>query len=125
MTTDWPLRVRISADPEDASRHLLAVVGHHIGVDGESVLPLVSDLLAAYAARIDGRAPEFAPLAVQFADYAIWQHRALGGAGDPGSVVARQLAYWREQLAGLPDVLNLPADHRRPRLPLPRRPGPR
>ena len=116
VTTDWPLRVRISADPEDASRHLLAVVGHHIGVDGESVLPLVSDLLAAYAARIDGRAPEFAPLAVQFADYAIWQHRALGGAGDPGSVVARQLAYWREQLAGLPDVLNLPADHRRPKV---------
>ncbi len=116
VTSDWPLRVCLSPDPEDSAQHLLAVVGHHIGVDGESVLPLVSDLLSSYAARIDGRAPDFAPLAVQYADFALWQHAALGAVDDPGSVVGRQLAYWRRQLAGLPDVLNLPADHPRPKV---------
>ncbi|WP_139104676.1 hypothetical protein, partial [Gordonia sp. UCD-TK1] len=44
-------------------------------------------------------------------------HRRHGRAravDDPTSVVGRQLSYWLRQLAGVPDVLELPADRPRP-----------
>ncbi|MFT3900821.1 MAG: non-ribosomal peptide synthase/polyketide synthase [Gordonia sp. (in: high G+C Gram-positive bacteria)] len=112
VTRDWPLRVRLyeGADGE----HLLAVVAHHIAADGESMTPLVADLIAAYGARRAGAAPEYTPLEVQVADFALWQHATLGAADDPDSVIADQLAYWRKQLGGAPDVLELPADRPRP-----------
>uniref|UniRef100_UPI0010F502A8 non-ribosomal peptide synthetase n=1 Tax=Gordonia sp. GAMMA TaxID=2502241 RepID=UPI0010F502A8 len=112
VTTQWPIRVRLWRAA--AGEHVLAIVLHHIGADGESMAPFVSDLVAAYGARVVGEAPGFVPLTVQFADFAIWQHSVLGSADDPESVVGRQLAYWTAQLAGLPDVLELPADRPRP-----------
>ncbi|GAB05162.2 putative non-ribosomal peptide synthetase, partial [Gordonia amarae NBRC 15530] len=100
--------------PTPAGDYLLAVVAHHIGLDGESMLPLVTDLVLAYSARAQGDSPSWAPLPVQFADFAIWQHEVLGSAGDAESVIGRQLGYWKDRLAGLPDVLDLPADRPRP-----------
>ena len=112
VTSEWPMRVRLW--PVSEHEHVLAVVAHHIAADGESLLPLVTDLVTAYAARAAGAVPEFEPLAVQFADYAIWQHEVLGSPGDPGSILGGQLTYWKQQLAGVPDVLELPADRPRP-----------
>ncbi|MDY6811439.1 MAG: condensation domain-containing protein, partial [Actinomycetota bacterium] len=112
VTQDWPLRVRLLRGADD--EYLLAVVAHHIAADGESMLPLVTDVVSAYVARADGHAPQFAPLAVQFADYAIWQHTVLGSPDESESVVGRQLAYWTGNLADAPDVLDLPTDRDRP-----------
>ncbi|MBE7194128.1 MAG: amino acid adenylation domain-containing protein, partial [Gordonia polyisoprenivorans] len=112
VTVDWPIRVRLW--PVSATEHILAIVFHHIGADGESLAPFVSDLVTAYVARSAHTEPDFAPLQVQFADFALWQHTVLGSTDDPESVVGRQLAYWADQLAGLPDVLELPADRTRP-----------
>ncbi|WP_062393756.1 non-ribosomal peptide synthetase [Gordonia phthalatica] len=114
VAVQGPIRVRVWTDPADTRSHVLAVVVHHIAADGESMLPLITDLTVAYLARTSGSAPSFSPLPVQFADFAIWQHEVLGGPDQPDSVVARQLDYWRSQLADLPDVLELPADRPRP-----------
>ncbi|EGD53199.1 non-ribosomal peptide synthetase, partial [Gordonia neofelifaecis] len=112
LTSQWPVRVRVWEVSGD--EFVLAVITHHIASDGESQLPLVSDLLTAYLARAQDETPEFAPLDIQYADFALWQHRVLGSPDDADSVVGRQLGYWRERLAGLPDVLELPADRARP-----------
>ncbi|WP_227997140.1 non-ribosomal peptide synthase/polyketide synthase [Nocardia australiensis] len=102
-----------SAHPGD-SEFVLAAVLHHIAADGSSVAPFVRDLMTAYTARREGAAPGWSPLAVQYADYALWQRELLGAESDPASLSARQLAFWTETLTGLPDQLNLPTDHPRP-----------
>lgn len=96
-----------------ATDHLLLLVFHHIAVDGWSMPVLMRDLATAYRARVDGAAPDWPPLPVQYADYALWHHQLLGSTDDPDSVANRQLAFWREQLAHLPQAIPLPAD--RPR----------
>jgi len=90
------------------------LVVHHIAADGWSMGPLSADLARAYGARCRGEAPGWAPLAVHYGDYTVWQHRLLGDAEDPGSLFAAQLAYWREALVGLPEQLELPVDRSRP-----------
>ncbi|MGV9712982.1 amino acid adenylation domain-containing protein, partial [Gordonia sp. NPDC003424] len=113
LAVEWPIRaVSWSQAPDECT---FAVVAHHIAADGESMLPLVTDVLTAYSARVRGRSPEFAALAVQFADFAIWQHEVLGDPADAQSPVGVQLAYWTDRLAGLPDVLELPSDRARPK----------
>ncbi|NUS95007.1 MAG: amino acid adenylation domain-containing protein, partial [Nocardia sp.] len=113
-----PLRItllRVDDAPADAdAEYVLAAVVHHIAGDGLSVPPLTRDLMTAYVARAAGSAPEWAPLPVQYAEYAIWQRALLGDEADRESLAAQQIAYWRSALADIPDQLDLPADHPRP-----------
>ncbi|WP_157108499.1 non-ribosomal peptide synthetase, partial [Aldersonia kunmingensis] len=107
-----PFRARLFRLP-DAS-HVLAVVAHHISADGWSMQPLARDVVSAYAARSQGVEPSWAPLPVQYADFALWQREVLGSEEDRTSLLSAQAAYWRSALAGLPDELNLPSDRPRP-----------
>jgi nonribosomal peptide synthetase DhbF len=101
----------------DGATHILLLLIHHIAGDAFSLAPLARDLAAAYAARRGGTAPDWAPLPVQYVDFALWQRRMLGNTDDPDSVMARQLAYWRDALSDLPEQSALPADHAHPTAP--------
>ncbi|WP_456208248.1 amino acid adenylation domain-containing protein [Streptomyces sp. LZ34] len=112
LTGHLPLRGTLFALGQD--EHVLLIVLHHIAGDGWSMVPLARDVVAAYEAHTAGRAPVWGPLPVQYADYALWQHRLLGEESDPNSLLSRQLRYWADALADLPERLELPADRPRP-----------
>ncbi|MEV5317705.1 amino acid adenylation domain-containing protein [Streptomyces sp. NPDC052687] len=112
LRTDPPLRARLVRLAED--EHVLLLVVHHIACDGWSLAPLARDLGAAYAAHERQEPAELAPLTVQYRDFTLWQRELLGDADDADSLTSRQLAFWREALAGLPDQLALPTDRPRP-----------
>ncbi|MEU4706191.1 amino acid adenylation domain-containing protein [Nocardia salmonicida] len=101
-------------DPLAEEEYVLAVVVQHIIADGASLAPLARDLVIAYRARVEGRSPAWAPLPVQYADYALWQREVLGAESDENSTAARQLEFWRHTLSGHLGTVELPHDHPRP-----------
>ncbi|WP_460724074.1 non-ribosomal peptide synthetase, partial [Nocardia heshunensis] len=115
VTREVPLRIALFEITDgDTPEFVLALVIHHISGDGSSTTPLTHDLMIAYTARAHGHAPEWEPLAVQYADYTLWQHNLLGSESDPDSIAARQITHWKSALAGLPEQLGLPTDRPRP-----------
>ncbi len=96
--------VRLSED-----RHVLLTTVHHSVSDGWSESVLGAELAALYEAFSAGRPSPLPELPIQYADYAVWQRAWLSG-----SVLEAQVAYWKEQLRGAPEALELPAARARP-----------
>jgi len=89
--------------------HIMLFTTHHIISDGWSMGLLVREVAALHDSFSRGEASPLAELAIQYADYAVWQREYL-----EGEVLEEQLRYWREQLQGAPALLELPTDRPRP-----------
>lgn len=90
-------------------RHVIVFALHHIIADGWSMGVLVDEVKALYEAFSEGLPSPLPELPVQYIDFTVWQRQWLRD-----EVLDRQLAYWREQLAGAPTLMDLPIDHPRP-----------
>ncbi|WP_020658821.1 non-ribosomal peptide synthetase [Amycolatopsis benzoatilytica] len=101
---DEELPIRYDLRRTGPDEHEFTLVVHHIAADEWSARPLLRDLARAYAARIEGSAPEWPPLPVQYADYSLWQQQNSRD----------DIGYWSRQLADLPEELPLPTDRPRP-----------
>ena len=88
--------------------HVLLLTLHHAVADGWSTGVLARELSALYAAFLRGEPDPLPPLPVQYTDYAAWQREWV-----EGEVLQRQAGYWKQALAGAPELLELPADHAR------------
>ncbi|QOC94750.1 non-ribosomal peptide synthetase [Micromonospora craniellae] len=84
-----------------AAEWVFVLAVHHHAIDEWSLPVLLGDLTTAYQARISGDRPSWAPLPVQYADYAVWQR-----ASDP----AKDLDFWRAALEGVPPESGISAD---------------
>ncbi len=92
------------------AEHILIINVHHIVADGISIGRLFDELDTFYRARTRGRAPHPRELAVQYADFALWQRRTF----DNQAAHAGQINFWQKQLGGELPVLELPGDKLRP-----------
>lgn len=88
---------------------VVLVTLHHIVADGWSISVLLSELAECYRALGSGEQPDLGDLPLQYADYTVWQKE-----WEDGADFAHHREYWRTRLAGVPLVLDLPADRPRP-----------
>lgn len=89
--------------------HILILTIHHIISDGWSIGILIQELVDLYAAFSTKSPYPLTDLPVQYADFAEWHRHWL-----QGDRLEQQLNYWKQQLTGVPPVLNLPSDRQRP-----------
>jgi non-ribosomal peptide synthetase component F/acyl carrier protein len=89
--------------------HLFVWSVHHVVSDGWSTGVFERELAALYEAFAAGRPSPLAPLSIQYGDFAVRQRERLSG-----DALERQVAWWKERLAGAPSLLELPTDRPRP-----------
>ncbi len=111
LTAQIPFRIRLLRLADD--KHVLAVVAHHIALDGASFVPLTANVATAYLARTAGEAPAWTPLPLHYRHYAQWHLDRLGDPAAPDTRAGREIDYWTRTLDGLADAAPLPTD--RPR----------
>ena len=100
------LRVRLLR--LDERLHFLLLNLHHIISDGWSAGIFIREVVEFYKNFCSGTPPAVPELPIQYADFAAWQRESIR----EGSF-GKELAYWRNQLAGAPALLELPTDHPR------------
>lgn len=99
--------VRLAKD-----QHVALFTMHHIVTDGWSIGLLAGELSLLYAAYTQGLVSPLPDHALQYADYAAWQHARKEHGG-----FTKDLHFWQQQLAGIPLQLALPTDYSRPAKP--------
>ena len=88
---------------------MLGIHLHHIIADGWSIGVMARELGELYRAFVEGRAAMLRELPLQYAEFAQWQRaRVESGA------CAQHLTYWKEKLAGAPELLTPTGDRSRP-----------
>lgn len=95
-----------------ADDHVLLITVHHIATDRWSLGVMFREITTLYAAACDGASPALPKVAVQYADFAVWQRRTMSG-----DRMRRDLDHWSDRLSGAPQMLTLPADRQRRAVP--------
>jgi amino acid adenylation domain-containing protein len=106
---DRPPLWRAKLARTSGDRLSLLFVAHHAVFDSHSLLVLRAELAELCRAALENREPKLPALDIQYADYSAWQRDQFADGG-----LDAQLAFWRERLAGAPEVLALPTDRPRP-----------
>jgi amino acid adenylation domain-containing protein len=91
--------------------HAFLITMHHIVSDEWSMAVMIRELQTLYAAFVRGEEDSLPALAIQYADYSVWQRKWI-----EGEILQEQAEYWKKNLAGASELLEVPADHVRPRL---------
>ena len=107
LTRDLLLRVTLAR--LTTTEHVLILTMHHIASDAWSISVLYQELGRLYEGFAENNPVKLPDLPIQYPDYAVWQRDWMKGA-----VLERELAYWKDRLAGAPESLNLPTDQLRP-----------
>ena len=100
--------LRVQLVKLDEFDHVIILTTHHILFDRWSFSVFTKELAALYEASVADQPSSLPELTIQYVDYAVWQRQFLSG-----GILEQQLAYWRRQLQGAPDVLEIPTDHPR------------
>ena len=103
------LVVRATLIRLEANEHVLTLIIHHIASDLWAWGVLLRELGALYDGFAAGQPAALPALTIQYADYATWERSWLGS-----PAIEKQLAYWKQKLAGASTLLDLPTDHPRP-----------
>ncbi|WP_276381415.1 MupA/Atu3671 family FMN-dependent luciferase-like monooxygenase [Flavobacterium sp. H4147] len=107
LTQDLLVNVRLFK--VNANEHFLIVTMHHIASDGWSIGIFVNEISILYNSYLEEKTNALPELTVQYSDYAIWQRKRL-----QGKILEKQIDYWKNLLADLPVIHNLPLDNPRP-----------
>ena len=105
------LFIRVKLLRLDETEYIMLITMHHIVADGWSIGVFFRELNQLYQAFARGKPSPLAALPLQYADFAVWQRQYLQGA-----VLDKELAYWKQQLADAPTLLQLPTARPRPSL---------
>jgi amino acid adenylation domain-containing protein len=100
--------LRASLVEHSPTEHTLVIVMHHIATDGWSMSVMMRELIELYVARLEKRPPVLKKLAIQYADYSIWQHSIAAS-----NYLQEQLTCWENKLKGY-HTLQLSTDFPRP-----------
>jgi amino acid adenylation domain-containing protein len=109
LRSDPPVRLKVIE--VGCQENVLLFTVHHIATDGWSMGILTREAGELYEDFQSGRPGTLPELEIQYADFAVWQREWL-----QGRELQSQLAYWKQQLAGAPPILQLPWDWPRPRV---------
>jgi amino acid adenylation domain-containing protein len=112
LSQELPLRGWLFAI--GAKSHVLLLLLHHIAADGWSLAPLAREIEEAYVAWQAEQPPNWSSLNVQYADYTLWQRELLGDENQADSLLSQQMEFWRKELEGMPEELNLEVARARP-----------
>lgn len=89
--------------------YILVVNMHHIITDKWSMRVFREELAEIYNATLNGMSPQLKPLSLQYADFAHWEQNK--------PIDQNQMDYWMKHLANAPEILQLPLDYKRPKIP--------
>ena len=91
------------------TEHIFAPNIHHVASDGWSTAIFFNELAVLYEDFCNERPSSLPEFSIQYADFAVWQRQWL-----QGEMLEKQLAYWKTQLANVPELLEFPKDRPRP-----------